>query len=99
MIYELRIYRLHRTKKEGFLRGFRKSTTFMQKYGITLVGAWENKDRDEFVWLRSFPSLEAREKAIRAFYDSPEWLAIVELLRSAIRRREVRLMKSLPPDR
>jgi hypothetical protein len=99
MIYELRIYRLHRKKKKGFLRGFRKSTTFMQKYGIILVGAWENKDRDEFVWLRSFPSLEAREKAIRAFYDSPEWLAIVEQLRSAIRRREVRLMKSLPPDR
>jgi len=93
MIYELRIYRLDRTRKKGFLRGFRKSTTFMRKYGITLVSAWENKDRDEFVWLRSFHSLKAREKAIRAFYGSPEWLAIVHLLRSAIRRREVRLMK------
>lgn len=100
MIYELRIYRLNRKKKKGFLRGFRKATTFMRKYGITLVGAWENKDRDEFVWLRSFPSPQAREKATQAFYSSQEWLAIVEMLRAAILRREVRLMTDyrLPPS-
>jgi hypothetical protein len=96
MIYELRIYRFHRNKKKGFLRTFKKSTAFMSKYGITFVAAWENKDRtDEFIWIRSFPSLKARKRATRAYYDSPEWLAIVEMLRPAIRRREVRLMKRL----
>jgi hypothetical protein len=96
MIYELRIYRFHRNKKKAFLRNFKKSTAFMSKYGITFVAAWENTDRpDEFIWIRSFPSLKARKRATRRYYGSPEWLAIVEMLRPAIRRREVRLMKRL----
>jgi hypothetical protein len=97
MIYELRIYRLHRDKKNRFLRGFKKATRFMRKYGITFVAAWENPDRgDEFIWIRAFPSLKAREKATTEYYNSPEWLAIVETLRSAIRRREVHMLKALP---
>lgn len=97
MIYELRIYRLYRNKKKVFLRNFKRSTAFMSKYGITFVAAWENTDRaDEFIWIRAFSSLKTREQATRAYYDSPEWLAIVEELRPAIRRREVRLMTALP---
>jgi hypothetical protein len=96
MIYELRIYRLHPNKKKQFLRGFKKSTGFMRKYGITFIAAWERVDRaDEFIWVRAFPSIKAREKATRTFYSSPEWLVLVDMLRPAIRRREVRLMKSL----
>lgn len=71
----------------------------MSKYGITFVAAWENTDRaDEFIWIRAFPSLNARKRATRAYYSSPEWLAIVRMLRPAIRHREVRLMRSLPPS-
>jgi hypothetical protein len=95
MIYELRIYRFYPNKKKRFLLGFKKSIAFMCKYGMTFVAAWENLERaDEFIWIRAFPSLKARERATRAFYSSPEWLATVDMLRPAIRRREVRLMKS-----
>ena len=97
MIYELRIYRFHPGSKETFLVGFKKAKTFMSKYGITFVAAWENPARDdEFIWIRSFPSLQAREKAVHNYYNSPEWLKIVNLLRPAIKGREVRIMKSLP---
>jgi len=69
----------------------------MKRYGINFVAAWENSDRDdEFIWIRSFPSRQAREQSIALFYQSPEWLAIVQMLGPAIRRREVRIMKSLP---
>ena len=55
--------------------------------------AWENKDRDdEFVWMRSFPNSKMRDKAIDAYYSSPEWLKIVDQIRPTIRRREVRIM-------
>ena len=97
MIYELRIYRFHPNRKKTFLGGFKRAKRFMKKYGIQFVSAWESLDReDEFIWIRSFPSLKAREKATRDYYNSPEWLKIVHLLRPTIRRREVRIMKALP---
>ena len=97
MIYELRIYRFHPGQKKIFLEEFKKARRFMKKYGITFVAAWENPDReDEFIWLRSFASARAREQALETYYSSPEWLKIVGRLRPTIRRREVRVMKSLP---
>lgn len=97
MIYELRIYRFHEGKKKIFLEEFRKARRFMKKYGVTFVAAFENLDReDEFVWIRSFTSTSARDKAIDAYYSSPEWMKIVKRIRSTIRRREVRILKALP---
>ena len=96
MIFELRIYRLHKGKKKAFTQQFNKAKKFMKKYGVTFVAAWENPDRDdEFIWMRSFADAKAREKAIEAYYGSPEWLKIVGRIRPTIRRREVRVMKEL----
>jgi hypothetical protein len=97
MIHELRIYRFHEGQKKVFLKEFKKAKSFMAKYGITFVAAWENTERDdEFTWIRSFANKKARDKAIEAYYGSPEWAKIVDTLRPTIRRREVRLMKALP---
>tara|TARA_Y100001960_G_C14253618_1_gene624116 strand:- start:65 stop:358 length:294 start_codon:yes stop_codon:yes gene_type:complete len=94
MIQELRIYRLHPGKLNAFLVQFKKAKHFMKKYGVTFEDAWINPDRkDEFVWMRSFTSTKARDKAIEAYYSSPEWLAIVDRIRPLIKRREVRLLK------
>ena len=99
MIYELRIYRFHKARhaKKKFLAGFTKARRFMKKYGVTFVAAWENPDRDdEFIWIRAFPNAKARDKAIDAYYGSPEWAKIVDEIRPLIKRREVRVMKSMP---
>jgi len=97
MIHELRIYRFHAGQKKVFLKEFKKAKSFMKKYGVTFVAAWENPEReDEFIWLRSFANAKARDKAIEAYYGSPEWAKIVDILRPTIRRREVRLMNALP---
>ena len=95
MIHELRIYRFHPGKKATFLRELRKARSFMAKYGVTFVAAWESDREDEFVWLRSFVNSKARDKAIDAYYSSPEWLKIVDTLRPTIRRREVRILKGV----
>ena len=97
MIYELRIYRFHPGKKKQFLDNFKLARKFMKKYGVTFVAAWETTDKeDEFVWMRSFTSEKARDRAIEAYYGSAEWEKIVGKIKPTIRRREVRLMKALP---
>ena len=96
MIYELRIYRSHEGQKNVLLREFKKAKRFMAQYGVTFVAAWENPDRDdEFIWLCSLTNKKARDKAIKAYYGSSEWVKIVGIPRPTIRRREVRIMKSL----
>ncbi len=96
MIHELRIYRFHKGKKKVFLQEFEKARRFMKKYGITFVAAWENPERDdEFIWMRTFRDAGARDKAIDAYYNSPEWLKIAGRLVPTIRRREVRIMNEL----
>ncbi|HCL31558.1 MAG TPA: hypothetical protein DIC52_24415 [Candidatus Latescibacteria bacterium] len=95
MIHELRIYKLHKGKQAAFVREFRKAKSFMAKYGITFVGAWESDRPDEFTWIRAFKDEKARDKAIELYYASPEWLKIVGTLRPMIQRRTVRVMKSL----
>jgi hypothetical protein len=95
MIHELRIYKLHKGKQAAFVREFRKAKSFMAKYGITFVAAWATDRPDEFVWVRAFADQKARDRAIDAYYSSPEWLRIVGKLRPMILRRTVRVMKSL----
>ncbi len=95
MIHELRIYKLHKGKQQAFVREFRKAKAFMAKYGITFVAAWETDRPDEFAWVRAFKDHKARDRAIEAYYNSPEWLKIVDTLRPMIQRRTVRVMKSL----
>ena len=101
MIYEMRIYRLHKDTKKPFLQGFKKATGIMAKYGMTFVAAWENPERqDEFIWIRSFADARVREKSMKAFYGGPEWERISGSIRKKcdgrwpVRRREVRIMKA-----
>lgn len=95
MIHELRIYKLHKGKQSAFLKEFHKARRFMDKYGITFVAAWETDREDEFVWMRSFPSQEMRDKAISAYYSSPEWMAMVDAIRPLVMRRTVRVMSGV----
>ena len=95
MIHELRIYRLKRGQKKAFTREFKKAKRFMKKYGVTFVAAWESAEKDEFIWMRSFPSTKARDRALEAYYGSPEWLKIVKLIKPKITRREVKLMNKV----
>ena len=96
MILELRIYRLHPGQKKVFLKAFKKARRFMNKYGVTFVAAWENRERDdEFLWIRSFDSMKARAQAIEQYYGSPEWGRIVDQIRPPIKSRQIRILRAL----
>ena len=95
MIYELRIYRLHPGRKKAFTQQFKKAKKFMKKYGVTFVAAWESEEKDEFIWIRSFANAKARDRALEAYYGSPEWLKIVNLIKPKITRREVKIMNKI----
>ncbi|GHF65078.1 NIPSNAP family protein [Kitasatospora xanthocidica] len=77
MIVELRQYTLHPGARETLIELFeREFVTGQERVGITVGGRFRDlDDPDRFVWLRAFPSMAERRRALEAFYGGPVWQA------------------------
>ncbi|MFD7555560.1 NIPSNAP family protein [Streptomyces sp. NPDC059835] len=77
LIVELRQYTLHPGARDTLIDLFeREFVTGQEAAGITVGGRFRDLgDPDRFVWLRGFPDMEARERALHAFYGGPVWQA------------------------
>jgi len=76
-VFELRQYSLRAGQRERLVELFEREFIESQEaLGIGLPGQFRDlDDPDRFVWLRSFPDMEARAQALAAFYDGPVWRA------------------------
>jgi hypothetical protein len=76
-IHELRQYTLHPGRRDDLVEVFdRWFIEGMEDLGMVVQGQFSDLDRpDHFVWLRSFPDLEARRVALEGFYSGPVWAA------------------------
>lgn len=77
LIVELRQYTLRPGARDGLIELFeREFVTGQEAAGIVLGGRFRDlDDPDRFVWLRAFPDMAARERALHAFYGGPVWRA------------------------
>ncbi|GAA3125315.1 NIPSNAP family protein [Streptomyces echinatus] len=75
MIVELRQYTLRPGDRETLIELFeREFVTGQQAVGITVGGRFRDlDDPDRFVWLRAFPDMARRRRALEAFYTGPVW--------------------------
>ncbi|MFF3013770.1 NIPSNAP family protein [Streptomyces sp. NPDC057939] len=76
-IVELRQYTLHPGARDTLVDLFeREFVTGQEEVGITVGGRFRDlDDPDRFVWLRSFPDMATRERALHAFYGGSVWRA------------------------
>jgi hypothetical protein len=74
-IVELRQYTLRPGARETLIELFEcEFVTGQQAVGITLGGRFRDlDDPDRFVWMRAFPDMTARRRALEAFYSGPIW--------------------------
>ncbi|MDH6703461.1 hypothetical protein P3T27_000142 [Kitasatospora sp. MAA19] len=74
-IVELRQYTLHPGARDTLVSLFeREFVAGQESVGITLGGRFlDVDDPDRFVWLRAFPDMAARARALSAFYYGPVW--------------------------
>ncbi|MGW0362976.1 NIPSNAP family protein [Streptomyces sp. NPDC002990] len=77
LIVELRQYTLHPGARDTLIDLFeREFVTGQEAVGITVGGRFRDlDDPDRFVWLRAFPDMAARARALHAFYSGPVWQA------------------------
>jgi hypothetical protein len=74
-IVEFRQYTLHPGARETLIELFeREFVTGQQAAGITVGGRFRDlDDPDRFVWLRAFPDMTHRRRALEAFYTGTVW--------------------------
>lgn len=75
MIVEVRTYKIKPGLRSRFLDFFEQQAVPLQRsIGMQLLGPLVDlEDPDTFVWLRSFPSLAARERMKSHLYDGRRW--------------------------
>ena len=75
MIVEVRSYRIKPGKRDEFIKMFETRAVPAQRtYRIQIVGPLlDVENPNKFVFLRSFPSLEERERMKDAFYGGDVW--------------------------
>ena len=75
MIVEVRSYRIKPGRRDEFVRFFEtRSVPALRAHGMKVLGPLlDLENPNKFVWLRSFPSLEERDRMRDAFYSSALW--------------------------
>jgi quinol monooxygenase YgiN len=76
-VIELRQYTLKPGKRDTLIDLFdREFVEAQEDAGMSILGQFRDLDNpDRFVWLRSFADMQARERALAAFYGGPAWKA------------------------
>ena len=74
-IVELRQYTLHPGARDTLVRLFDEHfVEGQERCGMRVIGQFRDlDDPDRFVWLRGFADMEARTRALEAFYGGPVW--------------------------
>jgi hypothetical protein len=74
-VLELRQYSLQPGQREVLVDLFEREFIDPQEaVGMHVIGHFRDLDApDRFVWLRGFPSMEARRESLQAFYSGPVW--------------------------
>ena len=76
-IVELRQYTLHAGRRDELIELFdREFVETQEAVGFQVIGQFRNlDDPNQFVWLRGFNDMAAREQSLNAFYSGPIWKA------------------------
>ena len=75
MIVEVRTYKIKPGQRDEFIRFFQqRAVPALQSHGMKILGPLiDLESSDTFVFLRGFPSLQARDEMKNAFYEGPLW--------------------------
>jgi hypothetical protein len=75
MIVEVRTYKIKPGRRGEFLEFFEtRSIPALRSHGMNILGPLVDlESSDKFVFLRAFPSLEARDAMKTAFYEGELW--------------------------
>ena len=94
MVSQLRIYTIVPGMMDSWLKIFEEHIRPLHsRLGMPVERTWVNADRSEFIWVRSFGSVEEIPAKQESYYASPERKALGDLQTTHIANMEVRLIE------
>ena len=98
MVSQLRIYTINKGMMDSWLKLFHEhQKPNHEKYGIPIMASWVNEDRTEFIWVRSFNSVDHIQPKEAEYYSSPERLALGDQPQNHIAKTEIRIVEPTSP--
>ena len=100
-VVELRRYTLHPGRRDELIALFdRELVDSQEATGMRVIGQFRDLgDPDRFVWLRGFPDMPSRARALAAFYGGPVWRAHRDAANATmIDSDDVLLLRPARPD-
>lgn len=96
MIAEVRTY----TVKDGMLDSYlqlynRLIVPNHKKYGINVLGAWADKQKNQVTWIRTFASREERKRMLDIYEVSPERDAVFPIAAYHMVGAEVKVLENV----
>jgi heme-degrading monooxygenase HmoA len=75
MIVEVRSYRIKPGRRDEFIKLFEsRAVPALREHGMKVLGPLlDVENPNKFVWLRTFPSLEERDRLKKEFYEGELW--------------------------
>jgi len=96
MVYQLRIYTINRGMMDSWISLFNEHIRPLHdRLGIPVQNSWVNADRTEFLWVRTFNSVEEIPEKEAAYFASPERTALGDIPTSHIAKMEVRVIDAV----
>lgn len=96
MVSQIRIYTINKGMMDSWINVFQeKLMPIHKKCGIPIVGAWTNLDRSEFIWVRSFSTVDEIASKESEYFATPERTALGDLPGSHIAKIEVKVVESV----
>ena len=82
VIVEVRSYRIKPGRRAEFIEFFEtRAVPALRSHGMQILGPLlDLENPNKFVWLRSFPSLDERERMKTAFYEGELWKQELEAI-------------------
>ena len=94
MVSQLRTYTINKGMMDSWLKVFDEEIRpIHEKLGMPVEATWVNADRTDFIWVRSFDSVEAIPAKEAEYFASPERKALGDRPTSHIAKIEVRLIE------
>jgi quinol monooxygenase YgiN len=101
-VFELRQYTLHPGQREVLIELFdREFVESQENLGMEIVGQFRDlDDPDRFVWLRGFPDMAARHRALSAFHGGEVWAAHRDVANATmVAFDDVLLLRPVAPEK
>ena len=96
MVSQMRTYTINKGMMDSWLELFDKEIRpIHESLGIPIVATWVNADRTDFIWVRTFNSVEEIPEKEAAYFASPGRMALGDKPTSHIARMDVRVIEEV----